>query len=648
MVAATGLIAGVSILLPIGAYAATDDHGGAARNDGDQTAAIRESIVDGPAKNVILLIGDGMGDSEITVARNYAEGAAGELAGIDALPLTGQYTTYALNEDGTTNYASESASTASGWSTGTKTMNGSLSVDIHGNPQSTLLELAKANGLRTGNVSTAEIQDATPGAEVAHISARGCYGPVATTEDCASEALENGGLGSISEQLLTLRPDVVLGGGSATFTESAVAGDWAGQTLFEQATDRGYQLVNDASGLAAVTAADQSAPVLGLFTEGNFPTRWVGPEATVGGADLDPDSCTENPERLDTGLSLATLTDKAINLLSADTDQGFFLQVEGASIDKRDHAADACGQIGETVDLDEAVQSALAFAKADGNTLVVVTADHAHTSQIVGSTPPGLSVALTTEEGQPMLVSYGTAEAGESQQHTGSQVRIAGYGPGAANVLGLTDQTDLFFTSANALELNTDLTSLSAAATLVLDQPTVAPGGNFTATGAGLAADWRATGEVSTSAAADPLGVADVIDGQAVFTGTAPTEPGEYQVTLTGAQTGVSITTALTVTAAAATPAPTAEPTAEPTTEPTAEPTAAPSGTPSDTPTAAPAGSGSGAGPTTGVPVGAVMAVGGVLAATGAQVAPLAGAAALLLAAGGVLITMRRRRQGTV
>ena len=622
MVAATGLIAGVSILLPIGAYAATDDHGGAARNDGDQTAAIRESIVDGPAKNVILLIGDGMGDSEITVARNYAEGAAGELAGIDALPLTGQYTTYALNEDGTTNYASESASTASGWSTGTKTMNGSLSVDIHGNPQSTLLELAKANGLRTGNVSTAEIQDATPGAEVAHISARGCYGPVATTEDCASEALENGGLGSISEQLLTLRPDVVLGGGSATFTESAVAGDWAGQTLFEQATDRGYQLVDDASGLASVTAADQSAPLLGLFTEGNFPTRWVGPEATVGGADLAPVSCTENPERLDTGLSLATLTDKAIDLLSADTDQGFFLQVEGASIDKRDHAADACGQIGETVDLDEAVQSALAFAKADGNTLVVVTADHAHTSQIVGSTPPGLSVALTTEEGSPMLVSYGTAEAGESQQHTGSQVRIAGYGPGAANVLGLTDQTDLFFTSSNALALNTDLKSLSAAATLTLDQATVAPGADFTATGAGLAADWRATSEVTTSASTDPLGVADVIDGQVVFTGTAPTAPGQYTVTLTGAQTGVSVSATLTVAAAGATPAPTVAPTAAP--------------------------AAAGAGPANTVAAGVAAAVGGVLASTGAQVAPLVGAAALLLAAGGVLIAVRRRRHGLI
>lgn len=72
--------------------------GGARRLTGDQTAALRDSLSDKPAKNIILLIGDGMGDSEITAARNYAEGAGGFFKGIDALPLTGQYTHYALNK----------------------------------------------------------------------------------------------------------------------------------------------------------------------------------------------------------------------------------------------------------------------------------------------------------------------------------------------------------------------------------------------------------------------------------------------------------------------------------------------------------------------------------------------------------------------
>ena len=66
--------------------------GGARRLSGDQTAALQASLINKPAKNIILLIGDGMGDSEITAARNYAEGAGGFFKGIDALPLTGQYT----------------------------------------------------------------------------------------------------------------------------------------------------------------------------------------------------------------------------------------------------------------------------------------------------------------------------------------------------------------------------------------------------------------------------------------------------------------------------------------------------------------------------------------------------------------------------
>ena len=140
------------------------------------------------------------------------------------------------------------------------------------------------------------------------------------------------------------------------------------------------------------------------------------------------------------------MTQKSIELLK--NKKGFFLQVEGASIDKQDHAANACGQIGETVAFDAAVKTALDFAKKDGSTTVLVTADHGHTSQIVetGTNTPGLTVTLETADKAPMTLSYGTAPAGSSQEHTGTQVRTAGYGPQAANVVGLTDQTDLHFT----------------------------------------------------------------------------------------------------------------------------------------------------------------------------------------------------------
>ena len=76
---------------------------------------------------------------------------------------------------------------------------------------------------------------------------------------------------------------------------------------------------------------------------------------------------------------------------------------------------------------------------------MIVTADHAHTSQIVDGNTPGLTAKLATKEGSDMIVAYGTAAAGGSQQHTGTQLRVAGYGPGAANLVGLIDQTDLHF-----------------------------------------------------------------------------------------------------------------------------------------------------------------------------------------------------------
>ncbi|HIE6497793.1 alkaline phosphatase [Serratia marcescens] len=427
--------------------------GGARRLAGDQTAALKASLSDKTAKNVILLIGDGMGDSEITAARNYAEGAGGYFKGIDALPLTGQYTHYSLDKKThKPDYVTDSAASATAWTTGVKTYNGALGVDVNGKDQPTLLEIAKAAGKATGNVSTAELQDATPAALVSHVTSRKCYGPEETSEKCAANALENGGRGSITEQLLKTRADVTLGGGAKSFNQLAKSGEWQGKSLKDQAAAQGYQWVSNADELQAVTLANQQKPLLGLFADGNMPVRWLGPKASYhGNLDKPAVTCENNPARTAATPTLAAMTEKAIALLK-DNPNGFFLQVEGASIDKQDHAANPCGQIGETVDLDEAVQKALAFARADGNTLVIVTADHAHSSQIVaaGAKAPGLTQLLTTKDGAPMTLSYGNSEE-ESQGHTGTQLRVAAYGPHAANVVGLTDQTDLFFTMRDAM-----------------------------------------------------------------------------------------------------------------------------------------------------------------------------------------------------
>src|SRR3954451_11490415 len=120
----------------------------------NNTHAAKKAIQGGKARNVVLLIGDGMGDSEITIARNYVKGAAGRLA-LDTLPLTGAYTTYAVRKDDPTvpDYVTDSAASGTGWSTGHKSYNGAISVTPEGKPVPTILELAKRAGFRTGDVT---------------------------------------------------------------------------------------------------------------------------------------------------------------------------------------------------------------------------------------------------------------------------------------------------------------------------------------------------------------------------------------------------------------------------------------------------------------------------------------------------------------
>ena len=260
----------------------------------------------------------------------------------------------------------------------------------------------------------------------------------------------------MTEQLLATKPDITMGGGGETFAQTANGGEYKGKTLEVQAKERGFQIVRTASELNAVTKADQDAPLLGLFADGNMPVSWTGPAAVRQGYLQPAGKCTDNPERGADVPELAAMTQKTIDLLSGSEkgkSKGFFLQVESASIDKRDHAADPCGQIGETVAFDEAVQKALEFAKKDGNTLVIATADHGHTSQIGEPYTeedlqsiaedkklpiekvrdvmyPGLTRLLTTKDDADMLVSYGTSAdvEVEDEGHTGTQVRIAAFG----------------------------------------------------------------------------------------------------------------------------------------------------------------------------------------------------------------------------
>ncbi|GAB3598248.1 alkaline phosphatase [Angustibacter peucedani] len=417
----------------------------------DNTQAARTAIQGGKARNVILLIGDGMGDSEITLARNYQVGADGRLA-LDTLPLTGAYTTYAVKKDQPTipDYVTDSAASGTGWATGHKTYNGAISVLPDEKPVPTILELAQKAGFRTGDVTTAELQDATPAVLGSHVVSRDCKGPQSMAP-CPTNDKVNGGAGSIAEQLVATRPDVLLGGGKQYFDQLVQAGRYKGLSVLQQAQVNDYQIVTDADGLAA---AKPNAPILGAFAKNTMDLEWVGPKPTRTGT--EPSRCEVNTARTASQPHLVDMTTKALDVLDRQTrgsKKGFFLQVEGASIDKQDHAANPCGQIGETVAFDAAVKKALQYQRSHPDTLVVVTADHGHTSQIVEGPTQGFTATLHTNEGGDLTVSYATADITGSQQHTGTEVRIAAGGPQAANVLGVTNQTDLFFTMRRALGL---------------------------------------------------------------------------------------------------------------------------------------------------------------------------------------------------
>ncbi|MCW2851317.1 MAG: Alkaline phosphatase [Nocardioides sp.] len=443
---ATGALTG---LLAVGALTTSAASPPAAAGSGQDRSADLAAAID-PAKptSVILLIGDGMDDSMITAARDYALGADGRFA-LDGLPFTGAMTTHGLKvgagPDYPVAYVSDSAPTASGWSTGKKTVDGRLSqgpstaATVPGEDYETVLEQFKKAGKLTGDITTSEITDATPAAAASHINARACKGP-GDMATCLPAKKSNGGKGSIAEQLVDNEVDVLLGGGMSSYTQPTDAG--GGQTVLSYAQqEHGYRVLEDEADLAGVTSL-AGGPVLGLFAPVNMTPMNDPLVATPPpGAGSATTECT--PADRGDQPDLSTMTEKALELL--DNPDGFFLQAESAMIDKQEHSTDICGAIGDLVELDEAVEVALGYQAEHPDTLVIVTGDHAHSTQVVGGNTDGkLTATLRTADGDPLTVAYSTSDVGSD--HTGAQIRVAASGPQAANVTGVIDQTDLYAT----------------------------------------------------------------------------------------------------------------------------------------------------------------------------------------------------------
>lgn len=404
-------------------------------------------------KNVILIIGDGMDDHQITIARNYLSGVTGQLT-LDTMARRSiaQVLTVSNMQPDLPVYVADSANSATAIATGTVTSRGRISTTAGSDEDlTTIVELANKAGLRTGVVSTASVTDATVAAFYAHISLRVCENPSMMHDallfdripiDCSPDMKENGGLGSISEQLVSSNLDLALGGGAKHFAPDMEGGTDSVTTAAEAA---GFQIL---SSIDELNSASPDTRWLGLFGPSTLPTRLQGeggrsaekPEPSFmnrvhwsqGQVTLpDPIGCEENPE-FEGIPSLKLMTDRALDRLS--NDNGFFLMIESASIDKQSHLRDACGSIGEVEQLEEALQSALAFADKNPGTLIIVTADHGQAAQLIPNESlfdafglpvytPGHVMRIKTPEGALMAVNYAT-NSFLSEEHTGVSVPV--------------------------------------------------------------------------------------------------------------------------------------------------------------------------------------------------------------------------------
>jgi alkaline phosphatase len=432
-------------------------------------------VADQQPSQVILIIGDGMDEQQITIARNYLKGAQGELL-LDQMPLRGasQILTIENTVDGKPVYVADSANTATSIATGEITSRGRIATSAGDDRElTTIVELAEAAGYRTGIVSTASITDATPAAFVAHISARYCENPGAMVDvsysdivvaDCSADLKSNGGRGSISEQLAESNVDVLLGGGSKHFAPTA---EGTSLTVAELAREKGFQLVSNAQELAA---AQPDNRLLGLFSRSTMPVRLQGedgrkaedPEPSMlnhvhrylGDVTLpEPMDCEPNPDYAAVP-TLKQMTDAALRHLAHDNDRGFFLMIESASIDKQSHERKPCGSIGEVEQLEEALASALAFAGEYPNTLVLVTADHSQAAQMIPEISlfaafpiptytPGKVARINTPEGSRMAVNYATTNF-QMEEHTGAAVPVYGNSEAVGRVPPYIRQPEFF------------------------------------------------------------------------------------------------------------------------------------------------------------------------------------------------------------
>ena len=350
------------------------------------------------AKNIILMIGDGMGANQVLTYR-IAKGGPNYLTSFDKFPITGLVKTHSVNT-----LITDSAAAATAYSTGSKTINRYIGVDKDGKNLKNLTEILYEKGFVSSLIATSEITHATPAAFAAHNISR----------------YDDDGL---AEDFFKSNIYMLLGGGRDFFLPKSEGGQRSDElNLIEGILSSGH-LLADKKDLEEFKHKDKKR-IFGLFAEEELIRSANEPNLT---------------EMLKFSISNSELmVDEGCN--------GFFVMAEGSQIDWAGHDNDFDTMFKEMEEFDNAVEAALNYAKINEDTLLVVLADHE---------TGGLLLEMDDLRYGPsknMRLSWNTAIGKGS--HTGAMIPVYAYGPGAEMFSGIMDNTDVFFAMNKAVDVN--------------------------------------------------------------------------------------------------------------------------------------------------------------------------------------------------
>lgn len=330
-------------------------------------------------KNVILLIGDGTGLSQISSAFFFKETAPN----YGRFKHIGLIKTSSSREDVT-----DSAASGTAFASGVKTYNGAIGVADDSTEVATIVEIVSPKNIKTGVISTSSIVHATPASFYAHALSRGFYEEIA---------------GDLADSNI----DFFAGGGTRFFNNRN-----DGRNLFSEMATKNFMI--DTTALGSFNSIKSNSKVAYLLGKEHMPPAAKG-----------------------RGDYLPRATELGIKFLNKDN-TNFFLMVEGSQIDWGGHGNDANYLITELIDFDDAIGKALDFAEKDGNTLVIVTADHE---------TGGFTLAASTKKREDGTEYSDYSEVGgtfSTGGHSATLIPVFAYGPGAEEFSGVYENNEIF------------------------------------------------------------------------------------------------------------------------------------------------------------------------------------------------------------